>query len=221
MGVYGFVLILLGSSLSLLSSAARGEVFVSGKQLYMVYETVDGLMGTYVFLVTNDGSEPVRATLPVMLPQETVDFRALNGIGADELKLGKNGGLTLDKSYKVGDSFVSVGFRVPASGGRAEMTFKPERDVQSMSIFLSAGSQLEVSDKKGLMDRKTGVNFGNGSYDTYTKTDVKKGEPQVFWIDGVPRGRGPFYLMGWITGFLMLILTTLIAYKTRPRLGLG
>ena len=194
---------------------AIGGVSVAGRHVVVLYKSIDSVMGTYLFLVNNDAEKPLKAKLPIMLPKETLDFEALNGVGRDELKLGKEGGLILEKEFRQGDSLMSIGFRVPASIGEGELTFEAVADVEVFSVFVRPDT-IEVSFEQEGYEKKENVPFGANTFTTFTKKSLPKGESTKVFVSNIPKGRGQYWLLGFIAGGLMFVIGGYLAYRTRP-----
>lgn len=209
----GWSLLLAFSSLS---SLAQAEVSLAGRHIYVFFPGVDAVWGSYLFLVTNSGTEPERFSFPVMLPVETVDFQGQENINPDELKLGPDGGITLDKVFAPGEFMINIGFKVPASQGRAHLSVKPTYDFDSLGFFVWQDT-MGVSSEASTLDVRKGVAFSGRTYDTYTLIKGTKGQNYQIKIEGIPEGRGRLWIIGGISAAILLISGLSLAFFSRPK----
>lgn len=196
----------------LLAPLAQAEVSVSGRHIYVMFPGVDALWGSYLFVVTNSGTQPERLAFPVMLPSETIDFQGQENVRPEDLKLGEGGKLILDKEFPPGDSMVNIGFKIPAGQGKAAFTVTPQFTLDALSLFVWENTLKVTGDN--LLERK-GVPFSGRNYDTYTVSEAAIGKPLTVTIGGVPEGRGRLWIVGGILGAVLLVGLG-FAYLSRP-----
>ena len=144
------------------STRAFAGVGIEGRQVYILYSGLDRL--SYLFMVSNTDEKPVNARFKVMLPEETEDFEAQQGLIPKDIKLGEDGGLYVDKEFPAGDTLVTIGFKVPSSSGVANIIVMPTMDIPAFSYFVAKDS-LKVNgvDLEFLSDQY----FSGKNYDTY------------------------------------------------------
>ncbi len=208
-GLKTFLLMLL-----CLAGSASAEVAVSGRHVYILYPGVDAVWGSYLFLVSNTGTEPQHFNFPVLLPKETVDFQGTENLSQDELKLGPNGGLLIDKVFPPGDTLLNIGFQLPADKGSSPFTVSGNEAIDTLSLFVWQNS-MQVEGKQ--LEIKKGVPFSGRFYDTYTVRNASAGETEVFTLTGVPEGRGRLWKIGWAAFALLCLVGITSAYLTRPK----
>ena len=65
------ILSVCGISLTSLSFG----VSLSGHHVFMLYPALDNVQGSYLFMVSNDSSEPQKGSIGIDLPKEAIDFK--------------------------------------------------------------------------------------------------------------------------------------------------
>jgi hypothetical protein len=199
------------------SSSAWATTLVGGKHVYILYPGVDAVWGSYIFVVENDSQAAEQYSFPVMLPKETIDFQAQDTLSPQELKLGTDGGITIDKSFPPGETLLQVSFKLPGTQGEALASFTPPYPFQSLGIFVLQDS-FSVAGPAGLEIQK-GINLSGRNFDTYTLNGGESGKSISYTIGNVPEGRGRLWIIGGIFAGILLITAVTIAYFTRPRLN--
>lgn len=197
-------------------SLSHAAVGVGPKHVYILYPGVDAIWGSYIFVVANDGQAPEKASFPVMLPKETVDFQAQDTLSPEELQLGKDGGITIDKSFPPGETLLQISFKLPASQGTSVATFTAPYPYQSLGIFVWQNS-FGVKGPEGLEIQK-GVNLSGKVFDTYSIGAGEVGKTLTYTFENVPEGRGRLWMVGSIFGGILLITGLIVAFYTRPKL---
>ena len=196
------------------SSTALGQTVVSGRHIYVMFPGVDSIWGSYLFLVSNPGTEPARLNVPVMLPKETIDFQGQENVGPDELKLGTDGGLTLDKMIPPGDTLLNIGFQIPARQGKAPLSFQATVDFESIGLFVWEDTlTIEGSN----LEKRESVPFSGRNYDTWTLYNGKAGQTLNFEAQGLPEGRGRLWIIGAVMAGVLLLAGIGLAAASRPR----
>jgi hypothetical protein len=198
--------------------SAAAQVQVSSKHMMVLYPSVDSVFGSYIFMVQNQGQQPERYSFPVMLPVETIDFQAASGLAPNELNLGADRGLTIDKVFPPGDTLITIGFKIPAEQGAAPLTLKATTSAESVGFFVYEG-QFQISGPT--MDIRRAVEFSGRPYDTYTLSDLKAGSSYALNLQGIPEGRNRLWWIGWIAGAVMLMVAGTLAWMSRPKLPDG
>lgn len=195
-----------------LSSSAFSSVQIEGRQVYILYSGLDSVWGSYLFMVSNTDAKPASAKFRVMLPEQTEDFEAQQGLVPMDIKLGDDGGLYVDKVFPAGDTLVTIGFKVPSYSGVADVTVKPMLDIPAFSYFVGKDSlKVEGSDLEFLSDQY----FSGKNYDTYTAVSLLPGKSYSVRVIGSPEGRYNYWLIGAVVGVILLLLLV-YAYFVRP-----
>jgi hypothetical protein len=201
-----------------LAAHATAAVQIGNKHIFVLYPGVDSVFGSYIFMVQNSGAAPVRLSFPVMLPTETIDFQAQEGLAPNELNLGSSGGLTIDKAFPPGDTLITIGFKSPAEVGQGRFTLKASEPFESVGIFVFEG-KFQI---KGLnLDIRRGVEFSGRTYDTYTLSKGEPGKTYQMELQSIPEGRGRLWWIGGIFAGGMLLIALTLAWFSRPKLPQG
>ena len=196
----------------LLSSSAFSEVNVAGRQVYILYPGIESIWGSYLFMVNNSGTKVDNGQFKIMLPIETEDFEPQQGINPKDIQLGEDGGVFVNKDFPPGDTLVTVGFKIPSSGGVAKITINPTINIPAFSYFVSKGS-LKVEGMN--LDFQTDQFFSGKNYDTYTVESLRANAPYSVNVLGSPEGRNNYWLLGAVVGIVLLLLLV-YAYFVRP-----
>ncbi len=212
--IAGFV----GALFLMVSLQASAAVEVSGRHIYILYPGVDSVWGSYLFMVHNGGTQPERFSFPVMLPAETIDFQGQDTLAPNELKLGSDGGLTIDKVFEPGENLLNIGFKLPAQLGGGPVTLKASSPFESVGFFVFEGKFAVTGPN---MEVRKNVDFSGRRYDTYTLAGGEAGKSYAFAIEGVPEGRGRLWIVGWILAGGLLTIALSIAFLSRPKLSQG
>ncbi len=195
-----------------LSSSAFSNVRIEGRQVYILYSGLDSVWGSYLFMVSNSDAKPASAKFKVMLPEETEDFEAQQGLIPMDIKLGEDGGLYVDKVFPSGDTLITIGFKVPSYSGVADITVKPVMNIPAFSYFVAKDSlKVEGQDLEFLSDQY----FSGKNYDTYTAVALSSGKSYSVQVLGSPEGRYNYWLIGAVVGVILLLLLA-YAYFIRP-----
>jgi hypothetical protein len=208
----------LASLLLAFAVQAAAAVDVTNKHIFVLYPGVDSVFGSYIFMVQNSGTEPERLSFPVMLPTETIDFQAQEGLAPNELNLGQDGGLTIDKTFPPGDTLITIGFKVPAEVGSGRLTLKASQAFESIGMFVFEG-KFQISGPG--LDVRRNVDFSGRTYDTYTINQGEGGKTYVMEIQDIPEGRGRLWTIGWVTAAALILIALALAWFSRPKLPQG
>jgi hypothetical protein len=208
----------LTSLLLALSMQAVAAVQVTNKHIFVLYPGVDSVFGSYIFMATNDGTQPERLSFPVMLPTETIDFQAQEGLAPNELNLGQDGGLTIDKAFPPGDTLITIGFKVPADVGSGRMTLKAAEAFESIGMFVFEG-KFQISGPD--LEIRRNVDFSGRTYDTYTLNKGEGGKTYTMELQNIPEGRGRLWTIGWVSAVALILIAMSLAWFSRPKLPQG
>lgn len=189
---------------------------VSEHHIYMLHSGVDVIKGSYMFLVNNESSEAVKSQYALALPTQTIDWVPLQGLTPDDIKIQKEGGLVIEKEFAPGENLISLGFVVPAASGDATISLKMESFVKKVSIMIAqehlslASSSVELSSGKPM-------DFGGSPFKSYSLDSPKPMEIIDINLTGVYPGRTNFYWIGGGFAALLVFLSGLMFWRTRPK----
>ena len=197
------------------ASSALAQVQVMPRYIYVLHGGVDAVWGQYMFMVQNTDAEAKTETFKVVLPKETVDWQAQDGFQGKDFKLGSDGGLEFTKAFNPGDNVHTVGFKVSAIGGEAEMTMTLPIDLNEFSIMTQ--NNLVIEGEGVEVNKKT----GNQKYDKYNFYNLSAGDTIKVKVLGVSKGRAEYWRYGFIAGAIIIISCLSLAYWTRPKEASG
>ncbi len=196
------------------ASDAHANVSIRERHIVMIYPGLDALWGNYIFMLSNTSDSPVLHSMPLLMPKETVDWQASQAIAPDEVKLMDDGSVQLVKELPPGNHLLSIGFKVPASGGSASFTLVPGIDMDMLAVFLPHDSQLsfEASGFK----KQENFPFSGKVYDSYSMIGATKGTVYKAKIHGVAEGRADYWNLGWVIAAILVVGGGISAYLTKP-----
>ena len=209
-------ILLLLMSFAVFAPSSFAEIYVTSKHLVILRTGIDTVWGSYVFAVNNKDAAPSPLKVNIMMPAQMTDFYPQEGVTKEEVHL-SDSGLMVEKEFAPGVNVVSIGFRVPSKFGRAEVSFKPQMDIDSFTLLVPRDSGTQIQSE--------GLVVGNDEerpdpqYQPYvSKSTLKTGETFTINVAGVPEGRLTLWIGGGITGACILIFGLFLALRTRPRL---
>lgn len=193
------------------SLAAKSELNISGKHLLILQARIDSIWGKYLFSVDNQTIDPQPLRFPLLLPKESDDFRALEGVVDNDLQLGDDGLLLIDKKdFPPGTTLISIGFkkvvaetttltfRVAEPLTNLVILFDERIDVKSPAFETTVAPKISAYDYRALQ----------------SKTALTSNQTFVLRVDGVPRGRARIQVIAVIFAFVLLVCITWLTIKT-------
>jgi hypothetical protein len=193
------VLFLLSSLL--LAQSGFGDVVVAPKQLIIVKPGIDRLNGTWVAAVINRSKTPELLKVPVLLPQEAIDFRPLEGADDKELRLEADG-VFVEKPFPPGVNVISFAFLAPVLRGSTDLNFKVKTDLGELSVMTPKGL-LTIHGENLILAGSDIQDFQTFSI-FVSKVPLKTGDGIKVTVEGVPEGRHRLWLLGAIFGFILV-----------------
>ena len=197
----------------LFSLLARAELDVSDKHLLVLQARIDSIWGKYLFSVNNPTTNQQSLRFALLLPKETEDFRALEGVSDDDLQLEDNGSLVIDKKdFPPGTTLVNIGFKNNVVES-ATLTFRVIEPLASLVILFD--EMIDV--KSPLFEPTVAPKISAHNYRALqSKRSLTSGENIVLQVNDVPRGRSTIQLVAGIFSFVLLGCATLLTIKSRP-----
>lgn len=198
------------------SLGVKANLKVSEKHLLVLQARIDSVWGKYMFSVDNltPDHQPLRFTL--LLPKETDDFRALEGISDDDLQLSKDGSLVLaKKNFPPGTTLVNIGFKkLVAEKKTTPLTFRVTEPLASLVILFDERIDVKSPVFKSTVAPKISAHNYRA---LQSKSSLASGETFILQIHGIPLGRGKIQTVAGIFALVLLGCTTWLAIKTRPQ----
>lgn len=209
----GILFIFLG-----LSTSAFATLELSEKHLIILRAGIDSLWGDYVFSIQNNTPTPQPTKIPLFLPAETVDFKAIEGIVDADLRLDtERGAVILAKAFAPGATVVNVGFKVEAEAGEGTLTFTAAQHLPSVNV-LYEGEILTVEADSLLPTELPKI--AHVDYQAlHTQHPLNIEEEMVIKVTGVPLGRKIIHVYAVIFAIILLLSTLWLGIKTAPRGG--
>lgn len=200
----------------LTSLMARAELEVSGKHLLVLQARIDSIWGKYLFSVNNQTTDQQPLRFPLLLPKETEDFRALEGVSDDDLQLDDDGSIVIDKKdFPPGTTLVNIGFKKTVVES-ATLTFRITEPLASLVILFD--EMIDV--KSPLFEPTVAPKISAHNYRALqSKNPLTSGETLVLQVDDVPRGRARIQVVAGIFAFMLLGCATLLTIKSFKGVG--
>ena len=193
-----------------------GAVELSEKHLIILRAGVDSIWGDYIFSVQNSQQEPQQADIALFLPQETVDFKAVEGVTADDLRVDAlHGTVVMQKEFVSGASLVNVGFKVPAHDGVVTLNWTARQALASVNVMYEHDI-IEVSSDKLVVTQLPRIS--DIKYRAlHTPRALVVGDSLQLRVSGIPQGRGRVHLFAVVFAAILLTSTVYWGFRTRPR----
>jgi len=198
---------------------AFAQVKIGSRSLMTIKTGVETLRGSYVFGVENYSDSTQETSIEFRIPTESSDWGPEEGATPEEIKLGDDGKLVLQKSFPPGLHLVSIGFLVKAPGGSVDLTLDPVTAIGDMTILYPKSETLELS-ALNLTDQGEDGNAQNPYRAFVVKEGLEAGKKWVLTVSGIHKGRSELYKIGAAFAILMLICAVILGLKTRPH-GVG
>lgn len=199
--------------LQLLAGAMAQAAELNGRHIMIIHSGVDTLWGSALFMIREEqANQP--AEIPVLLPKETEDFQIQEGLDQQDLVLDKDTGkVVIRKTFAPGEHFIAIGFKVPASGGKATMTLSSAQTVSELSILTKPGAlQLSGSGFEAMLNTEM-----NGQwYDRLTRADIGANTTLTVEASGIPEGRKNLWLLGALAGAVLVAAGSVFGLRTKP-----
>ena len=191
-------------------------VELSEKHLIILRAGIDSIWGDYIFSVQNSQQKPQHADITLFLPQETVDFKAVEGVTADDLRVDiAHGTVVMQKEFAHGASLVNVGFKVPAHGGVATLNWTARQALASVNVMYEHDI-IEVSSNKLVVTQLPRI--ADIKYRAlHTQQALAMGDSLQLRVSGIPQGRGRVHLFAVVFAAILLISTVYWGFRSRPR----
>src|SRR5262249_47491521 len=116
-----------------------------------------------------------------------------------------------------GVQVVSIGFKVDARFGKAELEFNPISEVQNFTVLVPRGSQMSVSGEGLAASPEAGT--PDPQYEAlFVEQGLQGGKPLTVQVAGLPEGRRRIWIVGATVGAMLGLLTAGLALRTRPKI---
>lgn len=209
--------LLLAALAFLLAAPSFAEVRVTPKHLLIVRPGIDAVWGSYVFAVQNDGEAEAPFKARIMLPKETIDFMPQEGVEASQVTLAEGGTnkVQIEASFPNGVHIVSIGFKVDARFGKADLTLMPEEEVGSLTVLTPRGSPATVVGPD-LMSGEDASSPDPQYAGQITQRPLPAGTAYILKVDGVPEGRTRLWFAGGAVALALVLLGLVMAWRTKP-----
>ncbi len=200
-------------------ASAQAEVMLTPKHLIILRQGLDSVYGSYVFAVQNTGEATAKFKSAVMLPKETVDFVPQEGVEPEEVSLAPGGGsVVVEKDFPPGVHIVSIGFKVDASYGKAQLTLTPPAEIQSFTLLLPRGTEMRAV--SALLKPGDAGHAPDPQYEAMISEEaLPAGAAFTIEVQGLPEGRTRIWLVGAAVGVMMLLFAAFFALRTRPKIS--
>lgn len=209
--------LIAGLAAATLSRPAAAEIFVTSKHLVILRAGLDTVWGSYVFAVNNKDAAPSPLRVNIMMPAQMEDFHPQEGVTREEVQL-TDSGLMVEKEFAPGINVISIGFKLPAKFGQADVSFTPHMDIDSFTLLVPRDSSIKIqSPELAPGNDEAGPDPQYAPY--VSKSILKTGQKFTIAVSGIPEGRLTLWITGGITGVLLLLIGLFLAARTRPRVS--
>lgn len=186
-------------------------------QLLLMQGRVDSLQINYIFGIENTGDAPVQATKVLMLPREMIDFGVVKGAENNEVSVQADGRIILNKEFPPGKTSLEIGYVVPASGGKVNMALDAVSTIDNLALIWNKSDSLSIAN--GAFE-KIAPPAGAEQFVGYRYTEtIQPGARFELVIQGIPKGRQSYWILGSIFAVISLIFAGLLVWRTRPKIA--
>ena len=194
--------------------AKAEQLNVSDKHLLVMQARIDSIWGKYLFSVGNPTTAQQSLRFALLLPKETDDFRALEGVSDDDLQLSEDGSLVVDKKdFPPGTTLVNVGFKKIVTG-TTTLTFRVIEPLVNLVILFDE----EISIKSPAFEPTVAPKISAHNYQALqNKKQFARGETFILQVAGIPRGRSKIQVIAGIFAVILLASMIWLTVKTRSQ----
>ena len=191
-------------------------VTLSEKHLIILRAGLDSVWGDYIFSVQNNQQTPQPAVIALFLPHETVDFKAIEGVTAADLRVDtQNGAVMLQKEFATGVSLVNIGFKVMANAGQASLSWTARQHLASVNIMYEH-EIMQVFSETLVATQLPRI--AEVQYQALRSVEsLQAGASLQVQVRGIPQGRAQLHLFAVAFAVILLVSTVWLGIKTRPR----
>lgn len=189
---------------------------VTKRQVIFLREGLDSIFGNAVFLVENRSETDAPLKTIAMLPKETVDFAATEGIDPQDIKLdGTN--VVIERAVPPGVHMIGIGFQTSAKFGRATLSFTVTEPIDNLSILVPEESKLELQ-SAALQPADDGETPHEGYRPYANRAPMQPGDRFTIEVTGLPEGRAGLWILGAVIAGLIVVSAFTLAWRTRPKI---
>lgn len=182
------------------------------RQIYLI-EAVEGyVVLTYLFSIDNLEKNPKKMRFALTFPHEVEDWVAQEGLAKEDINLGAEGGVFIDKTFPPGSHFAALGLKIPAYGGMATLTFGPTSELGEVLVLARPG-QYEL--KSDFLSFEASKSLMGEKYDALTRESVPAGSTFTVSIAGIPQGRQRLWYLGGVFALCLLTLAVSTFWLTK------
>ena len=151
-----------------------------------------------------------------MLPKETTDFAATEGIDAQDIKL-DGSQVVIERLFPPGVHVVGIGFQVRARFGRANLSFQVTDPIESLSLLVPKDSRLELkSEALTVADASASPDEDYRPY--INRQALQPGDRFTVEVAGLPEGRGSIWILAAAIAVVLGVTSLGLALWTRPKI---
>lgn len=202
------------------STKAYPKAELSDRHIILVSGGLGGVIGRYYFAVNvaspSQEAAPERMRVKLLLPKEVSDFAPAEGVKPEDIKLGEDGGIYVEKDFNPGFNLVGVFFEIKAKGSSVEMTLTPSNPLSELRVISQTKEINFVSSDFSAIPQAEleGDQVFSG---IRNNQPLEPGKVYMVTIQGLAQGRAWFWLTGSIFAALMIGVSAFMFFKTRER----
>lgn len=216
--VFSLLTIILSTLVSFRSfCSSSAGVNLSSRHIVILQADLDFIWGHYYFAVVNENDKITRFTVPVMLPEHTIDFKAQDGLNEKDIKLSHDGKVSIEKDFKPGLTLMGMGFKLQIDKWHDadQIVFATEKEVQELSIAVPANSGLQIIGQEDLFTTGLPPMLKGGKYEgIISAKNIAAGQRFSIELNGVPKQRYSFWILGLGAGICLIALGIVLSYVT-------
>ena len=185
---------------------------VGDKHMLILQSDGQFIWGSYfVGVVGNEQSSEV--VVPLLLPEEMVDFQAGDGMEPEDIHL-VDGQVPLKKRLPLGNHLMGIGFKVPVRKyGPELLTLVTKVAIPELTIATPTRFGLELS-SPGFKDSLPPM-LSKGMYRGIQSASLTKDRKIVVQVFGVPKAGHIYQIVALVFGILLFSLGGILTARTR------
>lgn len=193
------------------SANCTAAVTIGQRHAIMLRGGIEQVVGHYFFTIENDSKQAAEFETSVMLPGDALDVRPREGLQADDVVAGTNGGLVIKKSVPPGVNLVSFDFVVSGQGGAAEIRLVAPYEIRELQVLTGRSSQLSIAADS--LRELSGAGQG-GQW--VLREPMMAGQVLAISVQGIAEGRQRLWLLGLSIAGVLVGVGGGLAWWSRP-----
>lgn len=185
------------------------------RHIILVQPAIDRVTMQYMRMQPNDTEATTRSKVPMLLPQQVIDWQPGDGMNPEDFVLGQEGQVFVERDVPPGGSPAAILFQVEATGGEAPVTIRAPEMLGEISILVAHRTHLSLTPGSPSLKQDTDVDMGETVFQRWFAQGIPEGELVAFTVTGVPQGRDALWQVGAAALLVLALAATFFAARAR------